>query len=68
MGGFDLTAEHFQQAFYGNATMHDLFACWERSAGVDLTAGFRVIPPGDQVLAVLQPGIEDSLRMVLHKR
>jgi aminopeptidase N len=31
-------AEHFQQAFYGNATMHDLFGCWERSAGVDLTA------------------------------
>ena len=30
--------EHFRQAFYGNATMHDLFACWERSAGVDLSA------------------------------
>ena len=30
--------EHFRQAFYGNATMHDLFGCWERSAGVDLSA------------------------------
>ncbi len=31
-------AEHFQQAFYGNATMHDLFACWERSGAIDLSA------------------------------
>ncbi len=29
--------EHFGRATYGNATMHDLFGCWERSAGVDLS-------------------------------
>ena len=30
--------DHFERAFYGNATMHDLFGCWERAAGVDLSS------------------------------
>jgi aminopeptidase N len=30
--------DHFGRAFYGNATMHDLFACWERAGAGDLTA------------------------------
>ncbi|RYP87072.1 aminopeptidase N [Nocardioides guangzhouensis] len=33
--------DHFERAFYGNATMHDLFGCWERASGVDLSSFTR---------------------------
>jgi trk system potassium uptake protein TrkA len=39
-----------------------------RNGRSELAEGSTVLRPGDQVLAVLQPGIEDSLRKVLLKR
>lgn len=45
--------EHFAQHRFGNATMHDLFASWERAAGgADLSGFVRdwLLTPGPDVL------------------
>ncbi|WP_435769885.1 aminopeptidase N [Nocardioides sp. SYSU DS0651] len=47
--------EHFDLHRFGNATMHDLFASWERAAGGADLSGFVkdwLLTPGPDVLAV----------------